>query len=154
MDVLAQATAISSGAAPRCTVRADPNTILRFVVSLLPVIAGTPLRGFCIIVDATSMMGLTPSLSLDEMVVAAIPRPRLPSAVAFAITRRGGFMRRFIPLKFDDTQGVSPSMVFWRFAAIDLPAATGLQSLAPAVLPVPVLRVGLIFGAVVGAIFC
>jgi hypothetical protein len=96
------------------------------------------------------------------MVVAAVFRPGLPfapavaglpSALAFAVARRGGFTRRFLPSRFEKTRRVPPSAVFWRFAAVDLSAATGLPALAPSVLPAPVFRVRLIFGAIVGAIF-
>jgi hypothetical protein len=61
-------------------------------------------------------------------------------------------VRRLLPSTFDETRRVPPSAVFWRFAAVDLSAAAGLPALAPAVLPAPVFRVGLIFGAIVGAI--
>ncbi len=43
-------------------------------------------------------------------------------------------------------------VVFWHFAAASLPSAAKLSTLAPAVLPMPVLRVGPIFGAIMGAI--
>jgi hypothetical protein len=128
-------------------------------VGLPPVIALMTLRGFDVDADNASSMG---SSSLSDGIIsgpfasaaafAAVRRPRLASAVAFAVARRGGFARRFTPSKFDDTRRIFPSAVFWCFAAADPPSATGLPSRAPAVLPTPVLRVGLIFGAIVGTI--
>jgi hypothetical protein len=56
------------------------------------------------------------------------------------------------PIEIRGYSGIFPPAVFWRFAATGLLSAAGLPSFAPAVLPTPVLRVGLIFGAIVGAI--
>ncbi len=57
-------------------------------------------------------------------------------AAAFASARRGGFVRRLAPLRFDKTQGTLPPAIFWHFAAAGPPFAAGLPSaIAPAVLP-------------------
>ncbi len=160
MGVPALATAnVSSYAAPMRSLADVPGAVLRMAVVLSPFIALTTLRGFDVNVNNASSMGS--SLSSDGITsgpfasaaaFAAVRRPRLASAVAFAVARRGGFARRLTPSKFYETQRIFPSAVFWRFAGADLPSTTGLPSLPPDVLPTPVLRVGLIFGAIVGAI--
>ncbi len=160
MGVPALATAnVSSYATPMRSLADIPGALLRMAVGLLPVIALTTLQGFDVDVNNASSMGLL--LSSDGITsgpfaataaFAAVRRPRLASAVVFAVARQVGFARRLTPSKFDETQRIFPSAVFWRFAAVDPPSAAGLPSLAPAVLPTSVLRVGLIFRAIVGAI--
>jgi hypothetical protein len=74
-------------------------------------------------------------------------------AAAFAVARWGWFIQRLAPSRFEETQGTLPPAVFWRFAAAGPPPAAGLPSaIAPAVLPMPVLRVGPYFRAIVWAI--
>jgi hypothetical protein len=76
------------------------------------------------------------------------------SAAAFAVARRGGFVRHLAPSRFEETQGNFPPAVFGRFASAGPPPTARLPStIAPAVLPTPVLRVGPNFGAIMGAIF-
>jgi hypothetical protein len=98
------------------------------------------LRGLDIIDDIpSSENSLLPSKGITSRLFAP--------AAAFAVARRGGFVRRLAPSRFEETQGNLPPAVFWRFAAAGLPSA-----IAPAVLPTPVLRVGPNFGAIKGAI--
>jgi hypothetical protein len=101
------------------------------------------LRGFAVIVDVASLTGLSSSSD-------GITFSPFASAAAFAVASWQGFTRRLTPLRFEDTRGKFPPAVFLVFAAAGL--AAGLPSFAPVVLPTPVLRVGLIFGAIVGAI--
>jgi hypothetical protein len=75
-------------------------------------------------------------------------------AAAFAVVRRGGFVRCHAPSRFQETWGNFPPANFGRFASAGPPSTAGLPSaLAPAVLPMPILRVWPNFGAIVGAIF-
>jgi hypothetical protein len=116
------------------------------------------LQSFNMIINVASLMGSSSlsSLSLDSITsghfttmaaIAVVRRPRFASALAFAVVRRGP-----APSEFNETRGIFPSAVFWRFAAADPPSSAGRPSLAPAVLPMPILGLGLIFGAIVGAI--
>jgi hypothetical protein len=74
-------------------------------------------------------------------------------AAAFAVARRGGFVRCLALSKFEETRGNLPPAVFGHFANAGPPSPAGLPSaIAPAVLPTPVLRVGPNFGAIAGAI--
>jgi hypothetical protein len=136
---------------------AVPDAILRFVAGWSSIVARPPLRGFRGAVDAAASIDSFSSSSSDGMVVGRESGPEhvatLPSAPAFAVATRGGFTRRLLPSRFEETRRVPPSAVFWRFAAVDLSATAGLPAIAPAVLPAPVFRVGLIFGAIVGANF-
>jgi hypothetical protein len=98
--------------APECfNCRED---ILRFAVGLSSAVARPPLQDLGVVVNAVPPRGPASSLSLDRMVVAAVPRPKLPSApavagllpaLAFAVARRGGFTRSFLPSRFDETRG-------------------------------------------------
>jgi hypothetical protein len=75
-------------------------------------------------------------------------------AAAFAVARRGGFVQRLAPSRFEETRGNFPPAVFGCLASAGPPPPTELPSaIAPAVLPTPILRVGPNFGAIVGAIF-
>jgi hypothetical protein len=130
---------------PMHSLAAFPDAALPSDVVLSTGVVLPTLRGFAILVDVASSTGLS---SLSD----GITSGPFASAAAFAVARRGGFARRLTPSRFEETRGIFPSAVFWRFPAAGPPSTAGLPSLAPAVLPTPVLWVGLIFGAIVGAI--
>jgi hypothetical protein len=146
VGIPALATArVLSDAAPRRSLAAFPGTVLPAEEVLPTGVIRPPLRGFVGIVNVASSP--CSSSSLD-----GITSGPFLSTAAFAVARRRDFARCLAPSRFEDTQGISPPAIFWRFAATGPLSATGLPSFAPAVLPTPVLKVGLIFGAIVGAI--
>ncbi len=124
---------------------AFPGAILPADEVLSTSVVRSPLRGYVGIID----VALSPRLSSSSDGNTSGP---FASAAAFAVARQGGFARCLTPSRFKETRGVSPTAVLWRFAAASPPSTARLPSLAPAVLPTPILRVGLIFGAIVGAI--
>jgi hypothetical protein len=136
---------VSLDAAPRRGLAAFPGAVLPADKVLPTGIVRPPLRGFVGIVDVAS----SPRLSLSSDGITSGP---FLSTAAFAVAGRRDFARRLAPSRFEDTQGIFPPAVFWRFATTGPLSAAGLPSFAPAVLPTPILRVGLIFGAIVGAI--
>jgi hypothetical protein len=94
-----------------------------------------------------------PSLENSLLLSKGITSGSFAPAAAFAVARRGGFVRRLAPSRFKETQGTLPPAVFWHFATAGPPSAAKLPSIiAPAVLPTPVLRVGPNIRAIVGAI--
>jgi hypothetical protein len=104
------------------------------------------LRGLDVIDDIPS----SENLSLSSKGITSGP---FAPAAAFAVVRQGGFVQRLAPSRFKETQGNLPPAVFWHFSAAGPPSAAGLPSaIAPAVLPMPILRMGPTFGAIVGAI--
>jgi hypothetical protein len=124
---------------------AFPGAVLPAYEVLPTGIVRPPLRGFVGLVNVAS----SPCLSSSSDGITSGP---FSSPAAFAVAGRRDFMRRLAPSRFEDTRGIFPPTIFWRFAATGPLSAAGLPSFAPAVLPMPVLRVGLIFGAIVGAI--
>ncbi len=124
---------------------AFPGAVLPAYEVLPTGVVRPPLRGFVGLVDV-ALSPCSSSLS-DEITSGPFSSP-----AAFAVAGRRDLARRLAPSRFKDTWGIFPPAVFWHFAATGPLSATGLPSFAPAVLPTPVLRVGLIFGAIVGAI--
>jgi hypothetical protein len=115
-------------------------------LAAFPGVAFLTLHGIDVIVDIPSSKNLSSS---SEGITSG---PFAPVA-AFAVARRGGFIRRLAPSRFAETQGICPPADFCHFAAPGPASAAGLPyALAPAVLPAPVLRVGPNFRAIVGAI--
>jgi hypothetical protein len=146
VGIPALATArVSSDATPRRSLAAFPGAVLPADKVLPTGVVRPPLRGFVGIVD----VALSPCLSsLSD----GIPSGPFLSTAAVAVARQRDFARRLAPSRFEDTRGILPPAIFWHFAATHPLSAAELPSFAPAVLPTPVLRVGLIFGAILGAI--
>jgi hypothetical protein len=177
--VVAMSTSSSLSSIVRCVAVGNPalattcvfldaalrRSLATFTGAVLPVdavstmggIVGPPLQGFVSIVNIALSCSLSSSSDDASSCSSLSSSDEIPSGpfapvAAFAVARRGGFGRRLAPSRFKDPRGIFPPAVFWRFAAAGPLSATGLPSFTPAVLPMPVHRVGLILGAIVGAI--
>jgi hypothetical protein len=124
---------------------AFPGAVLPAYEVLPTGVVRPPLRGFVGLVNVASSPCL--SSSSDEITSGPFSSP-----AAFAVAGRRDLARRLASSRFEDTRGIFPPAVFWHFAATGPLSAAGLPSFAPTVLLTPVLRVGLIFRAIMGAI--
>jgi hypothetical protein len=131
---------VSSDAAPRHGLAAFPSAVLPADEVLPTGVVQPPLRGFVGILDVASSPR---SSSSSDGITSGL----FSSTAAFAVAGRRDFARHLSPSRFEDTRGIFPPAVFWRFSATGPLSAAGLPYFAPAVLPTPVLRVGLIFRA-------
>jgi hypothetical protein len=146
VGIPALATArVSLDAAPRRSLAAFPGAVLPADKVLPMGVVRPPLRGFVGILN----VALSPSLSSSSDRITSGP---FSYTAASAVTRRKDFARRLAPSRFKDTRGIFPPGCFLAFRCHRPAIRRWKQSFATAVLPTPVLRVGLIFRAIVGAI--